>query len=359
LREFVADGGAVTYVVTGGGGALLYPSGTNYWTARSASVHHFVHVALGGCFLQLTARALDGGVLETYGIDRCEMATDTGTPGVTISNPADGVTVSGTLQLHASVDDDTRVVKVGVFVDGVQKAIVLAPPYVLNVDTTSLSNGVHVIETRAYDIAGRVGSTTVSVTVANSATTASDVVLYPADVSVIQGNWSRLTSTSGAGGFKMTSEDRGALNSISLAAPTDYFEAAFSAAAGDYRIWLRLRGAGDSKFNESVWVQLSDATDSAGSPLWRIGTDNALLVNLEDCSNCGISGWGWQDNAWWLGESSVVKFATSGPHTIRVQTREDGVDVDQIILSPATFFTNPPGPVRDDQRIVPQPGSPP
>ena len=184
-------------------------------------------------------------------------------------------------------------------------------------------------------------------------------MLYPSDVSVIQGNWSRLTSTTGAGGFKMTSEDRSVQNSAPLGAPADYFEASFNAPAGDYRIWLRLRAAGDSKFNESVWVQLSDATNAGGSPLWRIGTDQALLVNLEDCGNCGVSGWGWQDNAWWLGESSVVKFAAAGSHTIRVQTREDGVDVDQIVLSPVTFFTNPPGPVRDDQRIVPKPSSTP
>ena len=359
LREFEANGGAVTYVVTGGGGALLYPSGTDYWTARSASVHHFVHVTVASCSLQLTTRAVDGSVVETFGIDRCEMASDTRAPDVTITNPTNGAAVSGTLQVQASASDDTRVVKLGVFVDGVQRAMSLAAPYSLNVDTTALSNGVHVIEARAFDSAGRVGRATVSITVANSATTPRDVVLYPADVSVIQGNWNRLTSTTGAGGFKMTSEDRGAQNSVPLAAPADYFETTFNAAAGDYRLWFRLRAAGDSKLNESVWVQLSDATDAAGSPLWRIGTGNALLVNLEDCENCGVSGWGWQDNAWWLGESSVVRFTTSGSHTIRVQTREDGVDVDQIILSPVTFFTNPPGSVRDDQRIVPKPGSTP
>jgi hypothetical protein len=261
--------------------------------------------------------------------------------------------------LQATAGDDTRVVKLGIFVDGEQRVMSLAPPYSLNVDTTALSNGVHVVEARAYDTAGRVGRASVSITVANSATTPRDVVLYPGDVSVIHGNWSRLTSTTGAGGFKMTSEDRGEQISLPQAAPADYFETTFNAAAGDYRIWLRLRGAGDSKLNESVWVQLSDAVDASGSPLWRIGTGSALLVNLEDCGNCGVSGWGWQDNAWWLGDSSVVRFTMSGSHTIRVQTREDGVDVDQIVLSPASFFTTPPGQVRDDQTIVTKPGSAP
>jgi hypothetical protein len=245
---------------------------------------------------------------------------------------------------------------VDIYVDGVQKGIRLAAPYSFNLDTTTLVNGAHMLEARVYDAAGRTGQSTLPITVANdSGPSSGDVVLYPSDVEVIQGNWSRLTSTTGAGGLKMTSEDRGFSQTAgALAAPADYFEASFNAPAGDYRIWLRLRAAGDSKFNESVWVQLSDATSASGVPLWRIGTGSALLVNLEDCADCGVSGWGWQDNAWWLAESSVVRFTASGPHTIRIQTREDGVDVDQIVMSPSTFFNNPPGARRDDQRIVPK-----
>jgi hypothetical protein len=189
---------------------------------------------------------------------------------------------------------------------------------------------------------------------------AADIVLYPSDVSLIQGNWARLASTTGAGGQKLSSADRGwATPDAPLANPADYFEATFQADAGvAYRLWLRLRGAGDSKWNESVWVQFSGAVTSGGVPLWPVGSTSALLVNLEDCSNCGVSGWGWQDNAWWLGTSSVVRFAVSGAQTIRVQTREDGVDVDQIVLSPVRFFTSPPGPVRNDTTIVPKSGTP-
>jgi hypothetical protein len=112
----------------------------------------------------------------------------------------------------------------------------------------------------------------------------------------------------------MSSGDQGESFMTPRAEPADFFEATFDAPAGDYRLWLRLRGAADSKYNESVWVQRSDASDQAGTPVWRIGTDSALLVNLEDCSGCGISTWGWQDNAWWLGDSSVVRF-TSGETT--------------------------------------------
>jgi hypothetical protein len=185
-----------------------------------------------------------------------------------------------------------------------------------------------------------------------------DVVLYSSNVSVIAGNWARLSSTTGAGGQKMTSIDRGfATPNVPLASPADYFEATFTASAGvPYRLWLRMRGAANSKFNESVWVQLAGAVTAGGAPLWRIGTTSALLVNLENCSGCGIAEWGWQDNAYWLGTSSVVRFAVSGVQRIRVQTREDGVDIDQIVLSPSTYFSVPPGPVKNDSTIVPKSG---
>ena len=48
----------------------------------------------------------------------------------------------------------------------------------------------------------------------------------------------------------------------------------------------------------------------------------------------------------------LVYFATDGPQTLRVQTREDGVSVDQIVLSPATFLTMAPGALKNDTTIL-------
>ena len=350
-REYVAGGSAVTYVVTAGGGAPLYDAGQDQWTATSVAVHHYVRAAVGDCALQLEAVGADGNVFDRHTIDRCQQASDAAPPQVAITSPTNGQAVSGTVDVLVTATDDVRVEKVDLFVDGVFKALDTTSPYTFSLDTSALAPGSHVMQARARDIAGRTGqSATVTVTVSSSPR---DVVLYASDVSLMRGNWQRLASSTGAGGFKMTSEDRSApALAVPLAAPTDYFEATFNAPAGTYRLWLRMRGAADSKFNESVFVQFSNATGPSGAPLWPIGSDRALLVNLEDCSNCGISSWGWQDNAWWLTESSVVTFATSGAQTIRIQTREDGVDVDQIVLSPATFFSSAPGAVRDDVRIV-------
>jgi len=185
-----------------------------------------------------------------------------------------------------------------------------------------------------------------------------DVVLYASDVSNAQGNFRQAGSASGANQVKMESTDWGWMAASALASPNDYFEATFTAQANTpYHVWLRMRAAGDSKYNESVWVQFDAAVNSGGSPIYRIGSGSGLLVNLENCTGCGVSGWGWQDDAHWAGQSAIVRFPTTGSHTIRVQIREDGVQVDQIVLSPNAYLASPPGALLNDATIVAKGGS--
>jgi hypothetical protein len=183
---------------------------------------------------------------------------------------------------------------------------------------------------------------------------AQEVVLHTPDVAAISGNWARVDSSSGASNQKMVSGDQGWQ---AIDAPRDspgsYFEASFEAQAWTrYRVWLRMRAS--SKWNDSVWVQFSDALGSGGEAIYRIGTGSGLLMNLEECSGCGVSGWGWTGGAWWLSQENTVQFASSGTRTIRIQTREDGMDIDQIVLSPSSYLYSPPGASRDDGTILPR-----
>ena len=132
----------------------------------------------------------------------------------------------------------------------------------------------------------------------------------------------------------------------------------FNAYAGvPYTIWLRLKALDDAKFNDALWVQFSDAT-SGGLTLYPIGTTSALLVNLAtDASASSLNGWGWVNGAYWLNQVATVTFASNGPHTLRVQVREDGVQFDQIVLSPQAYLTSAPGGVSNDATIVTKPPS--
>jgi endonuclease/exonuclease/phosphatase family metal-dependent hydrolase len=185
---------------------------------------------------------------------------------------------------------------------------------------------------------------------------AQDVVLYPSDMTTIQGHyWSRPSSSSGADGQKLSSMDWGwASTAVPVPWPNDFVEATFQAQAGvDYQIWVRVRAIGDSKWNDSLWVQFNDSIDSSGNAAYRIGTESAYLVNLEACNGCGVSGWGWSGGAWWL-EQRRVRFPSSGTKTIRMQLREDGVEFDQIVLSPSSYLSNAPGSTRNDATILPR-----
>ena len=129
----------------------------------------------------------------------------------------------------------------------------------------------------------------------------------------------------------------------------------FTAEAGrPYRLWIRAKAQDDFWGNDSVWVQFSDSVNSSGAPLFRIGTTSGTEINLEDCSGCGLSGWGWQDNGWGVGVlGPQIFFQSTGTHTIRIQNREDGISIDQIVLSPATYLHTSPGALKNDNTVLP------
>ena len=116
-----------------------------------------------------------------------------------------------------------------------------------------------------------------------------------------------------------------------------------------------MKALNNSKYNDSVWVQYSDALAS-GAPVYPLNSTSGLDVNLAtDSTASSLNNWGWQKGAYWIAQTTTVTFATAGSHTIRIQVREDGVQFDQIVLSSARYLTSPPGSVTNDATIVPKP----
>jgi hypothetical protein len=184
-----------------------------------------------------------------------------------------------------------------------------------------------------------------------------DVVLYGSLATTRVGNWTVVSDTTAAAGARIRQADAGVAKITSAAAaPSHYFEMTFAAEAGKpYRLWMRGKADGNYWGNDSVFVQFSGSVTSSGTAQWRIGTTSATEWNLEDCSGCGLSGWGWQDNGWGTGVMGpVVYFATTGTQRIRIQQREDGISIDQIVLSPSTYLNSSPGALKNDTRILPR-----
>jgi hypothetical protein len=102
-----------------------------------------------------------------------------------------------------------------------------------------------------------------------------------------------------------------------------------------------------------VFVQFTGTASSSGAPIWRIGSTDSVTVNLEDAANAGIQGWGWQDNGYGTAVlGPVVVFAAAGPQTIRIQTREDGFRIDQVVLSAEQYLNTSPGALKNDTTIL-------
>jgi regulation of enolase protein 1 (concanavalin A-like superfamily) len=182
-----------------------------------------------------------------------------------------------------------------------------------------------------------------------------DIVLYTSNPSAITGDWQIASDATAAGGFAAHEPDEGAAKVATPAEhPVNYFEMSFQAQADvPYHLWLRMKAAENSFQNDSVWVQFSDSIDGGGNPVWRIHSTDATGVVLEDCSGCGEQGWGWNDNGYGVAGTPVI-FAASGWHTIRIQQREDGVSIDQILLSSSQWLNTAPGANKNDTTVLPQ-----
>ncbi len=101
-------------------------------------------------------------------------SADTTAPTVNVTAPANGATVSGTLDVTASASDAAGVKKVEFYIDGVLADTVTAAPYVFTWNTAGVANGSHSLLAKAYDAANNVGTdndTTVTVSNGTAGTT--------------------------------------------------------------------------------------------------------------------------------------------------------------------------------------------
>lgn len=184
-----------------------------------------------------------------------------------------------------------------------------------------------------------------------------EIVLYAADATTVAGPWRLENDSTAAAGRRAWIPDMGVPKVVTpLADPSGYVEFTFNADAGRaYRLWIRGMAERNDWSNDSAHIQFSGAVDAQGTPIYRIGTTNAAQFLLESCSGCGVAGWGWEDHAWGAGVMApVLYFATTGPQRIRVQNREDGLSIDQIVLSAERYLNAAPGSGKLDSTIVPK-----
>ena len=193
-----------------------------------------------------------------------------------------------------------------------------------------------------------------------------DIVLYASDAASIAGTWQRVNDSSAAGGARLWHPDAGVTKpAAASAAPRDFFELTFQAESGrPYRVWLRGQAQSNSYNNDSVFVQFSGSVTANGEPDYRDTARRAAPRSSSRIVQAAASPGGAGRTTSTEALRSVRKSTSPrrDRQTLRIQGREDGISVDQIVLSSAAYFTTRPGALKNDSTILPktdsQPGVP-
>ena len=121
---------------------------------------------------------------------------DTTPPSVSITSPAAGSTLSGTITAQVTASDNVGVTAVSLSVDGLLLGSDTTAPYSVTWNTTTASNGTHTLTATASDGAGNTTSISNSVTVSNlSDTTLPTIsITSPANAATVSGNVSVLVN---------------------------------------------------------------------------------------------------------------------------------------------------------------------
>ncbi len=110
-----------------------------------------------------------GRVNAAKAVAKAKSLIDTVAPYMAITNPANGATLTGTVEIKSQAYDNVKVDHVSYYINGVWFGSSKVAPYTVSWNTRSASNGAAIIGAVAVDSAGNVSKpTSVSVTVKNA-----------------------------------------------------------------------------------------------------------------------------------------------------------------------------------------------
>lgn len=213
--------------------------------------------------LQSLKKAL-GGVTPTL---------DTTPPTVSLTSPANGLTVSGTLTVSANASDNVGVMGVQFKIDGsALGSEVVSAPYSVSLNTLQLLTGIHTISAVARDAAGNTATASVNVTVSNvslDTTPPSVSITAPASGATISGTAS-LTATASdnvaVAGVQFSVDGTNLGNEVT-SAPYSTSLNTSQFANGSHTVTATARDAAGNKSSSSVTVTVSNSTPTNSADL--------------------------------------------------------------------------------------------
>ncbi|MHB8998847.1 MAG: Ig-like domain-containing protein [Thermoanaerobaculia bacterium] len=203
-------------------------------------------------------------------------------PVVSVTSPASGASVSGTVSVAASASDASGIASVVFLLDGAAQFTDTTAPYAWSWDTVTASNGTHTLEARATDSHGNAAtSAAVSVTVNNDVTPPFVSLTAPASGATVAGTVDVTASATDASGVASVAFLlNGALQSTDTTAPYAWSWNTASVADGSYTLEARATDVnGNAATSTAVAVNVDNivvtGTDISG---WRVTQSNASLT---------------------------------------------------------------------------------
>jgi hypothetical protein len=145
-------------------------------------------------------------------------------PAVSITSPANGATVNGTVAVQVSATDNVGVTQVELYRDGVLIGTKTSAPYSFNWDTSTVANGAHSLTSKAYDAGGNnATSAAVNVTVQNDLVAPTASITSPTSGQIVSGTATvQASATDNIGVTKVELYADGALVGTKTAAPYSF-----------------------------------------------------------------------------------------------------------------------------------------
>jgi len=151
--------------VQSGGNLTFTPSNWNTYQPVTLGANEDADQTDGQAAIRISASGI-----ENKDITAIEDDNDGGggqPPSISITNPANGATVNGTVTIQTNVSASSGVNRVEFYIDGDHKYTDTSSPYTYNWNTTSYPDGTHFIKAVVYDNSNRTDEAEILVTVRN------------------------------------------------------------------------------------------------------------------------------------------------------------------------------------------------
>jgi hypothetical protein len=280
-------------------------------------------------------------------------STDAIAPTVSITSPIDGATVSGMVTISVNVNDNVGVAGVSMVHSGTSHSDIpigmedTVSPYSFEWNTTLVTNGVHMLQAKARDAAGNIGtSTIISVTVNNTASTTDTTMPTVSITSPIDG-----ATVSGTTTISVTSADNVGVASNNLfvdgistaslgtSSPATFDWNTVPLADGVHTLFAVAKdAAGNTATSSAISVTVQNAvadttlpTVSITSPLAGATVYGTTTVSVTAADNVGVAGVSLMlDGVMVMTEDTVSPYSfewntvgvTNGTHLLAAKARD-------------------------------------